>query len=391
MVVFKDKVCRLIILPVVFFWGCKEPFTPPRTAATAHYLVVEGAINAGGLPTTFTLSRTRSIRDTGYEAAGGLVPTIYESGAQVAVEDDQGQHYDLREQGDGRYGGIPLPIDEQRKYRLHITTTGKEYVSSFVPVISAPAVDSVYWQAQNDGVHVYFDAYNPEDATRYYRWTYEETWEIHTRIITEFKYNAKDTTVVRRTPEDGEVHICWNSRQSTDILVGNTVKLKNNSLSKAALAFVPLHDEALSVLYSLDVKVFALSEEEFEFWLRMKENTEQMGTIFSPQPSLLSGNIQCLTDPAEPVIGYISARAATERRIFIRNDQLPSGWNRPPDCKMFNVPAIKDTMAYYMGGGAFVPVVEKREQGVVTGYDVVNRPCADCRVRGVTEKPPFWP
>ncbi len=386
-----SKILSCCTALVLFLWGCREPFTPPKAATKAHYLVVEGFINAGSGPTTFTLSRTRSIRDTGYAPIGGVTPPVYELGAEVTVEDDQGNSYSLPEMEDGQYGGVVLPVNDQRKYRLHIHTGGKEYLSSFVSVVPAPAIDSVYWDLQNDGVQVYFDSYNTGKVTKYYRWTYTETWEFHSTLISHYRFNSSDTTVVRRTPAE-QVHVCWQSDVSTHILIGNTAKLSDNSLSKAKLAFIPTHSEKLSVLYSTKVEVFSISADEFEFWQRMKRNTEEMGTIFAPQPSTVRGNMKCITDPAEPVIGYVGARSLAQKRIFIDNQELPFSWNQPEFCRKDTIPNIKDSLVFYLAYGNNVPLEGILGRGPQpTDYITSSRSCADCTVRGTTEKPPFWP
>ena len=45
----------------------------------------------------------------------------------------------------------------------------------------------------------------------------------------------------------------------------------------------------------------------------------------------LSGNIHCLTDPNEAVIGYVEITQEQTQRIFIFNSQV-SGWNYNPGC-----------------------------------------------------------
>lgn len=388
-ILITSKTKWFLLFLSIFLWGCRESFTPPQAATKAHYLVVEGFINAGHGPTTFMLSRTRSIRDTGYAPIGGTTPPIYELDAQVTVEDDQGNSYNLPELADGRYGGISLPINDQRKYRLHIRTNNEEYVSSFVSVAPAPVIDSVYWELQNDGVQVYFDSYNTGDITRYYRWTYEETWEFHTTLISRLKFVDSNDTVVPRTPEE-QVHVCWNSAKSTDILIGNTAKLSDNSLSRARLAFIRMHSKKISVLYSIKANVFSLSEDEFEFWQRMKRNTEEMGTIFAPQPSTVRGNIKCISNPGEPVIGYVGARATAQKRIFIDNNELPARWNQIQPCRRDTIPNIKDSLDFYLGG-YYIPLNPIFGRGGIVAYEVTSKPCADCTVSGTTVKPPFWP
>jgi hypothetical protein len=45
----------------------------------------------------------------------------------------------------------------------------------------------------------------------------------------------------------------------------------------------------------------------------------------------ISGNIHCLADPGEVVIGFIEVTQEQVKRIFISNSQVP-GWNYDPGC-----------------------------------------------------------
>lgn len=391
--------CILFALSLLFLWGCRESFTPPKKATEAHYLVVEGFINADGGQTVFMLSRTRSLRDTGYTPIGGVTPPVYETGARVAVEDNQGNTFPLSELDEGKYGAAHLSINPQNEYRLTIETkNGKKYQSAFVSVSPTPVIDSVYWKLQSDGVRVYFDSYNKEGVTRYYRWTYEETWEIHTKYHSQLIYRDEDTSIIERPP-DQYVDVCYPEHQSNRILIGNTAKLTDNSLSGAEVTLIPNHDQKLGVLYSVLLKVYAISKDEFEFWERMKKNTEEMGTIFAPQPSTVRGNMTCVSHPGEPVIGYVSVHSASaKKRLFIHNDELPSDWNiNWYQCQLFNVVNNKDSIKrqYFMGQPPFyfTPVKPiKNLRGVVTAYEIARRHCADCTASGgTTTKPSFWP
>src|SRR5699024_3176408 len=152
----------------------------------------------------------------------------------------------------------------------------------------------------------------------------------------------------------------------------------DNSLSKAKLAFIPTHSEKLSVLYSTKVEVFSISADEFEFWQRMKRNTEEMGTIFAPQPSTVRDNMKCITDPAEPVIGYVGARSLAQKRIFIDNQELPFSWNQPEFCRKDTIPNIKDSLVFYLAYGNNVPLVGILGRGPQpTDYITSSRSCAD--------------
>ncbi len=56
---------------------------------------------------------------------------------------------------------------------------------------------------------------------------------------------------------------------------------------------------------------------------KLKNNTEQLGSIFDAQPSETGGNLHCKTDPTEQVIGFIGCSSQTQKRIFINRYELP--------------------------------------------------------------------
>ena len=128
--------------------------------------------------------------------------------------------------------------------------------------------------------------------------------------------------------------------------------------------------------------------EAFEFWDNLKKNTEQQGSIFGPRPFADYGNIRCLTDVSEPVLGYISACTIAQQRIYItgRDVQWPYSF---PGCEDTTViPNMIETVfsnpTYLPVSYVFVP------PGAVFGSQA---DCVDCRLNGggSTIKPPYMP
>jgi len=113
----------------------------------------------------------------------------------------------------------------------------------------------------------------------------------------------------------------------------------------------------------------------------MKKNTESLGSIFDPQPSNSTGNIRSLSDPQEPVIGYVGVEEVKSKRIFIENRQLPPDWN-PLWGKCELIKVNPDSVFFYYGLPVYFPV--DKDYGTY-------RYCADCTTRGTTKKPSFWP
>ena len=363
--------------------NCKVPYEPTLKTSDTNSLVVEGNID-GASPFIIKLSRSRMLTN------GDTAARKPESGAKVIVEDDHQNSYPLYETGMGNYSSLStLSLNAAYQYRLHIFTSGnEEYLSDLVPFKSSPAIDSIGWNIKDGGVQVYVNTHDPNNSTRYYRWEYSETWEFHTQYYSNYKYISSDSTIIPRTEQ---VNVCWRSDNSTNIFLGSSAKLSNDVIYQMPLPYIPPHDQKLSVLYSIWVKQFALDLNGYNYWLAMKNNTENVGSIFDPQPNETVGNIHCVTNPTENVVGYISAGNSYEKRAFISNSSLPSGWNLYDACLLITVPNDKDSLAHYFGGG-YTPIdVSGPPAFPPAAYTGSNASCVDCTLQGTNIKPSFWP
>ena len=166
---------------------------------------------------------------------------------------------------------------------------------------------------------------------------------------------------------------------------------KHIVLLQAPLIYIEPHSRKLSVLYSILVKQYALDVNGYNFWVAMKSNTEQVGSIFDPQPNQTNGNIHCTTDTSEKVVGYIGAGNTVEKRVFIHNNLMPAGWNFPEDCLLITVPANSDSLIYYFRDGGFSPIGETRSQTGEIRYMSSFVQCVECTLNGTNIKPAFWP
>jgi len=369
------------LFTTIFIKSCKVPYDPPVKFSSAHYLVVEGYINTNGVPTNIKLSRTRSI------TKGDTASDINETGAQVVIEDNQNGSYPLYEIGGGNYSAS-YNLDSSNKYRVHITTAdNKQYVSDFIECKTSPPIDNLGWKFNGSDVQVFVNTHDPTNRTTFYRWDYTETWEFHTDYNSEVQYNP-DTTV---TPRVSQVYVCYQTHNSNNIYLGSSAKLNDDVIHEAPLTLIPFQDKRLSVLYSTLVTQYALDSNAYNYWNAMKGNTENVGSIFGTQPNQVGGNIHCLSDTTEPVIGYIGAGSSQQARFFISNASMPADWNQKGNCDYIEVPTIKDSMHFYFGVQGFVPIKEHLNGIIVLGYYASEGPCVDCTLNGTTEKPSFWP
>jgi len=373
---------RKLISAFIFFFllttGCKEPYTPPVNPSSVNYLVVDGFINSGAGPTTIKLSRTRSLSST---------DSMPELNAHVTILDDLSQVYQLTEVGNGIYMLNQLNADYQRQYQLDIITSdGKEYRSDPVIPKQTPQIDSVHWEADNFGAHIYVNTHDPQNNSRYYRWSYEETWERKAAVNSGVIYDSGQ--VVLRPPSQ-QIFECWPTDTSTNILIGTSQNLSQDVIYRQPITTVSIGTEQISVLYSINIYQYVISEEAFNYWQLMKKNTEQLGSLFDVQPSQTAGNIHCLSNPAEPVVGYISVSSVTQQRIFINNSDLPYwGYIFPYECDSTITVAPDKISQVFQDSVLWIPVTININGSVVGA----TPECADCRYGGFSnQKPSFWP
>ena len=366
----------LIFLTVIFLFGCKEPFEPNLPSVPQGFLVVEGFINAQG-PTQIQLSRS-----TPMEQKKTLKPEL---NASVKIEGDDNSSFALSNMPGGLYTSNTLPINSSRKYRLRIKTkNAKEYLSDFVEVKITPAIDSVSWKEEEKGVQIYANTHDPLNKTIYYRYDYDETWEINSAYQAFYKavIVPGGNFVIRPiTSSDPQIYWCWKYDTSKSILLASSAKLEKDIIHLKPLLFIPTEDERIGVRYSIQVRQYALDKEGYEFLEQMKKNTESLGTIFDPQPSAIKGNIHSLSDPNEIVIGYIHATTVKEQRIFVSAVQLfKRGFSIYRICQSVKVPNHPDSLKRSIPPDW--PYDAIWEGPVITHYLVSTSPCVDCRESG---------
>jgi hypothetical protein len=376
----KDKILCGIVASLAL--GCSKPYKPAIVASNNNYLVVEGNINTGTDSTTIQLSRTTNI-------ASGITSKP-ELNATVIIQDNQNGSYSLTSKGNGAYTSALLTLDPTRMYRLNITTSDKNiYVSDYVPAKTSPSIDSVGYKIESNGVQIYVSTHDPNNATHYYHWNYNETWEFHVKYPS--SYISNGTSVVPRQA-DQNVYQCWGNDIASDIELGSSAKLSQDVIYQNPLIFIPSTSEKIEIRYSVLVKQYAMTTDGYNYYNLLKQNTEELGSIFDAQPSTLTGNIHCTTNVALPVIGYVTAGTYAQRRIYINYTQLP-GWitQYPYDCETPDTVKYVDINKLLPLPNPNVILYEvDNKQGINVGYLVSDPECADCTIRGTTVQPGFW-
>ena len=375
----------------ILYAACVKPYNPPAIQAANNYLVVDGIINTGGNAiTTIILSRSKNLADT--------VSFIPELNAQVSIVDSTGATFPLvASNSSGKYLSSALNLNQIDKYKILITTSnGHQYQSAFVRPETTPAIDSLSWLQSpvNNGVTINVITHDPANNTHYYRWDFLETWQHNSPEIAQWVLINGIVTALGADylNDPRQIHKCWTTIPSSHIVVGTSLNLSQDVISLQPVNFIPFNDVRLTVRYSILVNQYALSGDAYNYWLLIQNNSQNLGGLFDLIPSQLNSNIQCITNPNEPVIGYISASTIQQQRIFITNSQV-SGWDTiepynecspktiPTDTSNFAIYNYPDTSyAPWYFTGDFIPALI-----------IIKKYCVDCRTQGgTTSKPSFW-
>jgi len=232
-----------------------------------------------------------------------------------------------------------------------------------------------------DGVQIYVNTHDTENKTHYYRWEWDETWIFYVPYNSDIYW---DNGVIRDRTED--IYTCWKYGSSSSIDIFSTKSLNEDRVEKFPLYFVSNETDRIRTKYSINVKQYSLSESSYNYWKELQKGTENLGTLFDPQPSTLVGNIHNTTDDKEVVIGYFDAATVQEQRIFINRSDLPdSGFpNYYAMCtdSIVQYGAIPQMMLY----GYMLINYE-----FMIGYHMSYPSCIDCTLAGTNIKPDFWP
>ncbi len=371
------------ILVMINLFCCTQPYNPPNIKGNYNYLVVDGIVINGPTQTVINLSRSQNINDSSYYT---LIP---ETGAIINVVGSLGDTYALQEQGAGAYVADSLNLNPGETYQIKIVTAnGSQYQSDSSTLSSSPPIDTVNWQLTSNGLQIYVNTHDPLNNTHFYLWQYAETWEYHSAYDASFEY-VNQLVVPRDSAQ--RVYKCWQSDQSTNLIIGSSAKLQQDIIYEQPLVFIPSSSEKLGVEYSILVKQFALTEKAYNFWQTLQKNTEQLGSLFDAQPSQLTGNVHNLSNPNEPVLGFVSFSSLQQQRIFIYNSELSTWGYNHLACEEIVVVNNPDSFAFYYGAG-YIPVSEDYPPSGFVGYYSALSSCVDCTLHGgTTLKPSFWP
>ncbi len=375
----------LLLLPLI---QCVDPVSFKSVDHKAK-LVIEGFISNELKLHEVKISRTTQVNDQ------TVVP---ERGASVRIVMGNGGAMLLTEAIPGVYQTPLFSGTVGASYQLVVTTSdGKQYTSEAVVMRSVAPIDKVYGQypyvtnGGEKGIEIFLDTEDPDKKTRFYRWEYEQTYEIQTPFKSKFAWTGGNHVEFRSESVDR----CWKSDTLKTILIQSTKGLEKDKITAFPLKFIPESSMEIAVRYSINVKQYSLTEKMYSYWKMVKEVNESQGSLYDIQPGTIVGNISCTSDPDEVVLGYFDASQVTEQRIFLTPFSFDeAGFDTPQTfshCTRENAILINlNNMGEYMSThSGFQEIIEQISSSPDI-FAILPRVCCNCTDKGTNVEPDFW-
>ncbi len=376
---YKKQHIEKIVLTVTLLLiaGCIEPFEPD-ISKYEDALVVDGTFSDLPGEHYVRLARTFAYNES---------EDHMETGAAVFIRDEDGLTAAYEEVSDGLYRLDSGMFEGKagKRYQLLIETTdGRHYESTYELLKKAVGIDSLFYEIEEDllslsggsfdGLRIYLNSNDGENGTHYYRWDWTETWEFE---------------VPYQKPGYQNKMRCWKTRNSTSIVIANTLNLKEDRIYRQKLNFISTKTAQLSRIYSINVKQYSLTPEAYEFWRKLELSNEHTGSLFDPPPTPVTGNVENVDDPFEPVLGYFQVSGESEKRIFISRRELPETVDYTSGnehCESLTV--LGEGLRELLDGWYLIYRYEWMDTTWTQFSSHID--CYDCTQNGSNEKPDFW-
>nr|WP_255737154.1 DUF4249 domain-containing protein [Cognataquiflexum nitidum] len=370
-------------MALLFLSGCRDPFEPEVTDQDLAALVVEGFIETGGEISEITLSRTNPIRNS-----ESFRP---EAGARVILKSESGEEWAFQESQNGVYTFSEF-LDQGMTFQLEITLpNGRQYLSDAMSPIITPDIEELGFIKDNAGVEIFVSTKGNEEA-QYFLWDYEEDWIFRPGVRSQFFFNPATKDVEFRKT-DQKIDLCWKSNLFPKIILQNAARFADNTILQRELVRIPNRSEKLTERYSIRVRQRAVNQETYDFWEILRKNSDDIGGIFSPLPSLIRGNIKSVEPNGDNVIGMVSMGKSASKRIYI-NAQDVAPWpyfiEEYEFCRLDQDTVLIANYEREFSSGSRLPVIPVVVVTTTIGFRAATRQCTDCTLRGTNIKPDFW-
>lgn len=373
--------------------SCTEPYALQSTNENSS-LVIEATITNELKHQEVKLTRTYRLGETG---------ATFEEGATIKVISDNGSVYNFQEDGDKYISTDIFQAEEGQAYRLTVeTANGKNYLSNLQTLTTTNEIESVTATAATvngeNGVQIAINSFDPSNTSKYYQYTYEETYKV---IVPRWSPNTitlnwRDSLIV--SPRVGETRICYSSNNSNEIIITDTKELIEDRVFNLPIRFIAQSDYSIANRYSILVKQYVHNYNSYNFYKILKTFSTSENLLSQIQPGFIYGNIECVEQPNEKVIGMFSVASVSSKRIFFNYEEVFPGQLFPPYldiCEIFEFTSTAFGPLHLTDG------FQALKSAIISGrliyynhegdkYRMVKPICGDCTSFSSNVIPSFW-
>jgi hypothetical protein len=194
------------------------------------------------------------------------------------------------------------------------------------------------------------------------------------------------------------LYTCWKTKQFSKIYTYTSHQKSDKKVTRLPLYLVTNSENRLTIRYSILIKQFALSDVAFEYWDHLQLQSNETGGLYETQPYQSEGNIRCVDDEEENVIGIFSASSVKTKRLTFNISMIR---NKNYCIKL--IEEYDDLIRYLWGGEPGLPsppnqpppdtplYLQPTSPDEVGQFTLRDQSCIDCRLKGGTlTKPDFW-
>ncbi|MCU4189739.1 DUF4249 domain-containing protein [Flavobacterium sp. HXWNR29] len=384
----------LQLLMIFSIVSCTEPYALQSNTYESA-LVVEAVLTNEAKQHEVKLTKTYRLEENENEV---------ETGAVVKIYGDDGSVQDF-EEIDGIYKSTNIfQAIAGVKYKLTIeTSNGNNYVSNLETLTTVTPLEEITASAVTNngvrGVEIAANSYDPLNTSKYYRYTYEETYKV---IVPRWSPNkltfTSDNEIIISLRDDPQTRTCYTTNKSNNIILASTIEMTEDRVTNFPVKFIPQNNYSIANRYSILVKQYVESFNSYNFYRILKSFSNSENVLSQIQPGFIYGNIQCTNNPNEKVIGIFNVASVSSKRIFFNYEEIFPGELFPDyldtcDIKEFDSSCFGPSCAAngfyslksnYMSG----KLVYYASEGVI--FKMVKPVCGDCTTFSSNVIPAFW-
>ena len=343
------KKIKLITLSIVllFFAGCQVVYEPDNISSNEKIIVIEGSLNDIDSRASVNVSYASAFGNNGY---------TYIKTASVWLKDDNGNSYPMSLSGNTYYlSTSSITFSESTRYYIHVETdNGKIYESEPQSLPGYIDVEDMYAEIGEyvnnsynelgevitqtfDGLFLYMSIKSDNDTRRYIRFEntaiYQSAYSYHTSIST--------YPIIVRCIKQNQLNSLpiIGSTFATDN--GEEITGKNIGFVAYEADYTTLTDTSttrLSTGWVIISNTYSLSSENYNYYEEVNDQLSADSKMFDPVPSQIIGNIKCISDSNEVVLGNFEVSRGV-RKYYAFNWSSGGKTYKKKELESYNAPS----------------------------------------------------